>query len=86
MKTYLSSKYIKLVYGFAAYSWIKTKNIVYQEINDAVNKMLYYSSNDASFLIDFSLNYQWPMYRWRSWDLKYQGQLNDWLADLIGLN
>ena len=45
---------VKLVYGLAAYSWIETHKILLsQEIIDAVNKMLFYSSNDAtSFLID----------------------------------
>ena len=45
---------VKLIYGLAAYSWIDTKKILLtQEIIDAVNKMLFYSSNDAtSFLID----------------------------------
>ena len=40
---------VKLVYGLAAYSWIDTKKILFtQEISDAVNKMLFYSSNDAT--------------------------------------
>ena len=45
---------VKLIYGLAAYSWIDTKKILLtQEISNAVNKMLFYSSNDAtSFLID----------------------------------
>ena len=40
---------VKLVYGLATYSWIETKKIsINQEISSAVNKMLFYSSNDAT--------------------------------------
>ena len=45
---------VKLVYGLATYSWIKTgKILLCDEISNAVYKMLFYSSNDAtSFLVD----------------------------------
>ena len=75
---------IKLVYGLAAYSWIDSKTILLtQEISDAVNKMLFYSSNDAtSFLIDIITGTtSGPSIEgdlWENW--KYQRSIiNDWL-------
>ena len=45
---------VKLVYGLAAYYWIKKGSLLLtEEIIDAVSKMLSFSSNNAtSFLID----------------------------------
>ena len=78
---------VKLVYGLAAYSWIKTKKILLsQEISDAVYKMLFYSSNDAtSFLIDvLTGTTSGPCIEgdpWENW--KYQRSIiNDWLQEL----
>ena len=78
---------VKLVYAFAAYSWIKTKKILLsQEISDAVYKMLFYSSNDAtSFLIDvITGTTSGPCIEgdpWENW--KYQRSIiNDWLKEL----
>ena len=78
---------MKLVYGLAAYSWIETQKILLsQEISDAVNKMLFYSSNDAtSFLIDLLTGTTSgpciegdPCENW-----KYQRSvINDWLKAL----
>ena len=77
---------VKLVYGLAAYSWIKTNKILFsQEINNAVNKMLFYSSNDAtSFVIDILTGTtSGPCLEgdyWEQW--KYQRSIiNDWLKD-----
>ena len=76
-----------LIYGLAAYSWIDTKKILLtQEISDAVNKMLFYSSNDAtSFLIDIITGTtSGPCIEgdlWENW--KYQRSIiNDWLKEL----
>ena len=78
---------VKLVYGLAAYSWIETQKILLsQEISDAVNKMLFYSSNDAtSFLIDLLTGTtSGPCIEgdpWENW--KYQRSvINDWLKAL----
>ena len=78
---------VKLVYGLAAYSWIKTKKILLsKEISDAVYKMLFYSSNDAtSFLIDvITGTTSGPCIEgdpWENW--KYQRSIiNDWLKEL----
>ena len=78
---------VKLIYGLAAYSWIDTKKILLtQEIIDAVNKMLFYSSNDAtSFLIDIITGTtSGPSIEgdlWENW--KYQRSIiNDWLKEL----
>ena len=45
---------VKLVYGLAAFFWIKKGSLLLSdELNDAVRKMLSFSSNNAtSFLID----------------------------------
>ena len=78
---------VKLVYGLAAYSWIATKKILLnQEISDAVNNMLFYSSNDAtSFLVDIMTGTtSGPCIEgepWENW--KYQRSIiNDWLKEL----
>ena len=78
---------VKLVYGLAAYSWIKTKKILFsQEISDAVNKMLSYSSNDAtSYVIDIITGTtSGPCIEGDSWEnWKYQRSIiNDWLKEL----
>ena len=78
---------VKLVYALAIYDWIhKERLIINEEINDAIYKMLFYSSNDAtSFIVDTltgttsgpSLNEE----LWENW--KYQRQIiNDWLVSL----
>ncbi len=78
---------VKLVYALAAYSWIETKKILFsEEISDAVYKMLFYSSNDAtSFLIDIITGTtSGPCIEgdiWENW--KYQRAIiNDWLKEL----
>ena len=78
---------VKLIYGLSTYSWIKTKKILLsQEISDAVYKMLFYSSNDAtSFLIDvLTGTTSGPSIEgddWENW--KYQRSIiNDWLKEL----
>ena len=78
---------VKLIYGLVTYSWIETNKILLtQEISDAVNKMLFYSSNDAtSFLIDIITGTtSGPCIEgdiWENW--KYQRSIiNDWLKDL----
>ena len=45
---------VKLVYGLATYDWIRQGRLIKsEEIRDAVKKMLFYSSNNAtSFLVD----------------------------------
>ncbi len=78
---------VKLVYAFAIYEWIKKgKLILNQDINEAIYKMLSFSSNDAtSFIVDTltgttsgpSLNDD----LWENW--KYQRQMiNDWLNSI----
>ena len=78
---------VKLIYGLVTYSWIETNKILLtEEISDAVNKMLFYSSNDAtSFLIDIITGTtSGPCIEgdiWENW--KYQRSIiNDWLKDL----
>ena len=78
---------VKLVYGLAAYSWIeKNKILLSQEISNAVYKMLFYSSNDAtSFIVDILTGTtSGPSIEgdhWENW--KYQRSIiNDWLKDL----
>ena len=78
---------VKLVYGLAIYSWIKTDKILLcEEISDALNKMLFYSSNDAtSFLVDMLTgSTSGPCIEGDSWEnWKYQRSIiNDWLKDL----
>ncbi len=78
---------VKLVYGLAAFYWIKKGNLLLSdELNDAVRKMLSFSSNNAtSFLIDLLTGTtSGPCIEgdlWESW--KYQRSIiNDWLHDL----
>ena len=87
---------VKLVYGLAAYYWIKKGRLLLtNEIINAVNKMLSFSSNNAtSFLIDLLTGTtSGPCIEGESWEnWKYQRSLiNDWLYDLdweelIGIN
>ncbi len=78
---------VKLVYGLAAYYWIRKKRIIIsEEISDAVRKMLFYSSNNAtSFLVDILTGTTGgPCIEGDSWEnWKYQrGIINDWLKEL----
>ena len=87
---------VKLVYGLAAYYWIKEGSLLLtEEIIDAASKMLSFSSNNAtSFLIDLLTGTtSGPCVEgelWENW--KFQRNLiNDWLYDLhwdelIGIN
>ena len=87
---------VKLVYGLAAYYWVKKGRLLLtDEIIDAVRKMLSFSSNNAtSFLIDLLTGTtSGPSIEgelWENW--KYQRTIiNDWLHDLhweelIGIN
>ncbi len=78
---------VKLVYGLAAYDWIKRGSLLLtEEIIDAASKMLSFSSNNAtSFLIDLLTGTtSGPCVEgelWENW--KFQRNLiNDWLYDL----
>ena len=78
---------VKLVYGLAAYYWIKKGSLLLSdEIIDAVRKMLSVSSNNAtSFLIDLLTGTtSGPCIEgelWENW--KFQRCIiNDWLHDL----
>jgi len=78
---------VKLVYGLAAYYWIKKGSLLLSdEIIDAVRKMLSFSSNNAtSFLIDLLTGTtSGPCIEGDSWEnWKYQRSIiNDWLHDL----
>ncbi len=78
---------VKLVYGLAAYDWIRQgRLIISEEIRDAVKKMLFYSSNNAtSFLVDILTGTtSGPRIEGESWKhWKYQrGIINDWLKEL----
>jgi len=87
---------VKLVYGLAAFFWIKKGSLLLSdEIIDAVRKMLSFSSNNAtSFLIDLLTGTtSGPCIGgelWENW--KYQRSIiNDWLHDLnweelVGIN
>jgi len=87
---------VKLVYGLAAFYWIKKGSLLLSdEIIDAVRKMLSFSSNNAtSFLIDLLTGTtSGPRIEgelWENW--KYQRNIiNDWLHDLnweelVGIN
>jgi len=87
---------VKLVYGLAAFYWIKKGSLLLSdEIIDAVRKMLSLSSNNAtSFLIDLLTGTtSGPCIEgelWKNW--KYQRSIiNDWLNDLnweelVGIN
>ena len=78
---------VKLVYGLAAYYWIENGRILCtKEIRDAVHKMFFFSSNDAtSFLVDMLTGTtSGPCIQGESWEnWKYQRAIiNDWLKDL----
>ena len=78
---------VKLIYGLASYYWIKKRRLILTEdLSEAVNKMLYYSSNNAtSFLVDLLTGTtSGPCIEGKSWEnWKYQrGIINDWLNDL----
>ncbi len=78
---------VKLVYGLAAYYWIKKGRLdLSDELIDAVRKMLSFSSNNAtSFLIDLLTGTtSGPCIEGESWEnWKYQRSIvNDWLHDL----
>ncbi len=78
---------VKLVYGLAAYYWIKKGSLLLSdEINDAVRKMLSFSSNNAtSFLIDLLTGTtSGPCIEgelWKNWIFQ-RSIINDWLNDL----
>ena len=78
---------VKLIYGLAINAWIEKKRIIYnEELNNAVFKMLFDSSNDAtSYIVDIltgttsgpSLEGE----MWKKW--KSQRQIiNDWILSL----
>jgi hypothetical protein len=78
---------VKLVYGLAAFYWIKKGSLLLSdELIDAVRKMLSFSSNNAtSFLIDLLTGTtSGPCIEgelWENW--KFQRSIiNDWLNDL----
>ena len=78
---------VKLVYGIAAYSWIKKGRILFtEEISDAVKKMLFYSSNDAtSYLVDILTGTtSGPCLNGDSLEnwIYQRSIINDWLKDL----
>ena len=78
---------VKLVYALASYDWIrKGRLVISEEISDAVEKMLFYSSNNAtSFLVDILTGTtSGPCIEGKSWEnWKYQrGIINDWLKEL----
>jgi len=78
---------VKLVYGLAAFYWIKKGSLLLSdELIDAVRKMLSFSSNNAtSFLIDLLTGTtSVPCIEGESWaNWKYQRSIiNDWLHDL----
>ena len=87
---------VKLVYGLAAYYWIKKGSLLLtEEIVDAACKMLSFSSNNAtSFLIDLLTGTtSGPCVEgelWKNWKSQ-RNLINDWLYDLhcdelIGIN
>ena len=95
-KTIYPASVVKLVYGLAAYYWIKKGSLLLtEEIVDAASKMLSFSSNNAtSFLIDLLTGTtSGPCLEgefWENW--KFQRNIiNDWLYDLhwdelLGIN
>ena len=95
-KTIYPASVVKLVYGLAAYYWIKKGSLLLtEEIIDAASKMLSFSSNNAtSFLIDLLTGTtSGPCLEgefWENW--KFQRNIiNDWLYDLhwdelLGIN
>ena len=95
-KTIYPASVVKLVYGLAAYYWVKKGSLLLtEEIIDAASKMLSFSSNNAtSFLIDLLTGTtSGPCLEgefWENW--KFQRNIiNDWLYDLhwdelLGIN
>jgi len=86
-KMFYPASIVKLVYSLAAFYWIKKGSLLLSdELNDAVRKMLSFSSNNAtSFLIDLLTGTtSGPCIEgelWENW--KYQRNIiNDWLNDL----
>jgi len=78
---------VKLVYGLAAFCWIKKGSLLLSdELIDAVRKMLSFSSNNAtSFLVDLLTGTtSGPCIEGELWEIwKYQRSIiNDWLYDL----
>ena len=78
---------VKLFYGLATYHWIKKGRLIHNEdLSEAVSKMLYNSSNNAtSFLVDLLTGTtSGPCIEGESWkNWKYQRRIiNDWLNDL----
>ena len=78
---------IKLVYGLAIHTWIEKGILIKNDqICDAVYRMLYNSSNDAtSFIVDLLTGTSsGPSIKGDSWNnWKYQREIvNDWLRDL----
>nr|WP_075488166.1 serine hydrolase [Prochlorococcus marinus] len=95
-KMFYPASVVKMVYALATYYWIKKgKLLLSDEIIDAVRKMLFFSSNNAtSFLIDLLTGTtSGPCIEGELWEIwKYQRRIiNDWLHDLhwqelIGIN
>tara|TARA_B100001029_G_C14984217_1_gene407937 strand:+ start:34 stop:906 length:873 start_codon:yes stop_codon:yes gene_type:complete len=95
-KMFYPASIVKLVYGLATFHWIKKGRLLLtEEISDAVSRMLFNSSNNAtSFLVDLLTGTtSGPCIEgevWESW--KYQRRIiNDWLKDfnweeLYGIN
>ena len=86
-KTIYPASIVKLIYGLAAYCWIKNGRIlISDEISDAVRKMLFHSSNNAtSFVVDLLTGTtSGPCLSGKSWkNWKYQRFIiNDWLNNL----
>ncbi len=86
-KMFYPASIVKLVYGFAAFYWIKKGSLLLSdELNDAVRKMLSFSSNNAtSFIIDLLTGTtSGPCIEGELWEhWKYQRSIiNDWLHDL----
>ena len=78
---------VKLVYGLAAYDWIRQGRLmISEEINYAVKRMLFNSSNNAtSFLVDILTGTtSGPCIEGEAWEnWKYQRCIiNDWLKEL----
>ena len=77
---------VKLVYGLAMNCWIKKGILISnEEINDAVYRMLYHSSNDATSLVIDLLTgtTSGPSLEGDSWmNWKFQREIiNDWLKN-----
>jgi len=86
-KMFYPASIVKLVYGLAAYYWIKNGSLLLSdEIIDAVRKMLSLSSNNAtSFLIDLLTGTTSGTCiegeLWENWIFQ-RNIINDWLKDL----